>query len=587
MLPPAPAPRWSVAPAPPARQVAELRRQLNLPRAMCVVLAVRGFGQPPAARSFLRPSLEGMPDPASLADAVPACERMLRAVERGETILVHGDYDVDGIAAAALLTRCLRALGGRVVPFVPHRLRDGYDFGAAGLAAARSARATLLVTADSGTRAHGAVEEARRASVDVIITDHHTPDRTLPRSFALVNPRRDDCTYPNQDLSGTGVAFELARLLGRMAGSEAIGPLPHVELVALATIADLVTLSHHNRVLVRHGLNALRDTGNAGLRALMQVGRVRGPVTPGHVGFTLAPRINAAGRVGESRRALDLLLTDDQREAARLARALESYNAERKQTEARVLQEALARLVPSYDPGRDFGLVLASRDWHPGVIGIVASRLVDRLHRPTILVSVDGDTARGSARSIPGFDVLAAITRGRRHLDRFGGHRQAAGMSLAPERIDDFRASFNEAAERELADRDLRPHLVADAEIRLEEVTEPLVRYLRHMGPHGIGNPRPLFLARGIRLDGPVKTVKGAHLRMRLRDRTGTLDAIGFGMADRVEPGTLVPGPVDAVFRLKLGNYRGVPLIQAELKGIGPASPRPTTPARAPLESPA
>ena len=585
MLPPAPAPRWSVAPAPPARRVAELRKQLHLPRAMCVVLAVRGFGRPDAARSFLRPAVEGLPDPALLKDAGPACKRMLRAVERGETILVHGDYDVDGIAAAALLTRCLRAIGGRVVPFVPHRLRDGYDFGLAGLEAARAAGATLLVTADSGTRAHGAVEEARRASVDVIVTDHHTPDETLPRAFALVNPRRGDCSYPNQHLSGTGVVFELARLLRRMTGSEAIDPLPHVELVALATIADLVPLSHHNRVLVRHGLNALPETDNAGLSALMQVARVRGPVTPGHIGFTLAPRINAAGRVGEARLALDLLLTDDRGEAARLAGALESYNAERKQTEARVLQEALARLAPSYDPGRDFGLVLASRDWHPGVIGIVASRLVERLHRPTILVSVDGDAARGSARSIPGFDILAAITRGRRHLDRFGGHRQAAGMSLAPGHIDAFRASFNEAAEQELADRDLRPRLVADAEIRLEEVTEPLVRYMRHMGPHGIGNPRPLFLARGIRLDGPVKTLKGAHLKMRLRDRTGTLDAIGFGMAARVEPAALVPGPVDAVFRLKLDNYRGLRLIQAELAGIGPTPSRPATRARAPVES--
>lgn len=553
---------------------------------MCVVLAVRGFGQPAAARSFLRPALEGLPDPALLADAAPACQRMLRAVERGETILVHGDYDVDGIAATALLTRCLRALGGKVVPFVPHRLRDGYDFGLAGLEAARAAGATLLVTADSGTRAHGAVEEARRASVDVIVTDHHTPDQTLPRAFALVNPRREDCGYPNQDLSGTGVVFELARLLGRMTGSPAIGPLPHVELVALATIADLVTLSHHNRVLVRRGLDALPETDNAGLRALMQVARVRGPVTPGHIGFTLAPRINAAGRVGEARLALDLLLTDDRSEAARLAGALESYNAERKTTEARVLEEALARLAPSYDPGRDYGLVLASRDWHPGVIGIVASRLVDRLHRPTILVSVDGDTARGSARSIPGFDILAAITRGRRHLDRFGGHRQAAGMSLAPERLDAFRASFNEAAEQELADRDLRPRLVADAELRLEEVTEPLVRYLRHMGPHGIGNPRPIFLARGVTVDGPVKVLKGAHLKMRLRDRTGTLNTIGFGLAGRVEPAKLVPGPVDAVFRLKLDNYRGVPLIQGELAGIGPTRSGPANPARARVESP-
>ncbi len=540
---------------------------------MCVVLAVRGFGQPAAARSCLRPALEALPDPALLADAVPACERILRAVDRGETILVHGDYDVDGIAAAALLTRCLRSLGGRVVPFVPHRLRDGYDFGPAGLEAARKAGATLLVTADSGTRAHGAVEEARRASIDVIVTDHHTPDRTLPRAFALVNPRREDCGYPNQDLSGTGVVFELARLLGRMTESPALGALPHVELVALATVADLVPLSHHNRVLVRHGLDVFPESDNVGLRALMRVARVRGPVTPGRIGFTLAPRINAAGRVGESRRALDLLLTDDPNEAARLAGALESYNTERKQMEARVLDEALARLAPSYDPRRDYGLVLASRDWHPGVIGIVASRVVERLHRPTIMVSVDGDTARGSARSIPGFDILAAITRGRRHLDRFGGHRQAAGMSLAPERIDAFRASFNEAAQEALADRNLRPRLVADAEIRLAEVTEPLVRYLRHMGPHGIGNPRPLFLARGVTVDGRVRVLKGAHLKMRLRDRTASLGAIGFGMADRVEPAALEAGPVDAVFRLKLDNYRGVPLVQAQLAAIGPARP--------------
>ena len=587
MLPPAPAPRWSVAPAPPAAEVRALRRELRLPRAMCVVLATRGFGRPAQARAFLRPAAEGLPDPASLADAVPACERILLAVERGETILVHGDYDVDGVAAAALLTRCVRALGGRVVPFVPHRLRDGYDFGRAGLEAARAAGATLLVTADSGTRAHAAVEEARRAAMDVIVTDHHTPDQTLPRAFALVNPRREDCRYPNQDLSGTGVAFELARLLGRMSGSPAIGSLPHVELVALATIADLVALSNHNRLLVRHGLAALPESGNVGLRALMKVARVRGAVTSGQVAFTLAPRINAAGRVGEARLALDLLLTDDPSEAARLAGALESYNAERKRTEARVLREALQLLGPSYDPQGDYGLVLASRDWHPGVIGIVASRVVERLHRPTILVSIDEEGARGSARSIPGFDVLAAITRGRRHLDRFGGHTQAAGMSLAPERIDAFRVSFNEAARDALADRDPRPHLVADAQIRLEEVTEPLVRYLRHMGPHGLGNPRPSFMARGVRVDGPVKVLKGAHLRMRLRDRTAALDAIGFRMADRIEPAALEAGPVDAVFRLKLDRYRGVPLVQAELRDIGPSTPGVAAPGRARVGAPA
>ena len=586
VLPPAPAPGWSVAPPPPSRQVAALRRQLHLPRAMCVALAVRGLGEPAAARAYLRPSLEELPDPALLTDAVRACERILRAVEGGETILVHGDYDVDGIAAAALLTRALCALGGRVVPFVPHRLRDGYDFGPAGLEAARAAGATLLVTADSGTRAHAAVEEARRASIDVIVTDHHTPDDTLPRAFAVVNPRREDCSYPNQDLCGTGVVFELARLLGRMTASPAIESLPDLELVALATVADMVPLSGPNRVLVRHGLGAFPDSRNAGLRALVEVARVRDPVNVGHVGFTLAPRINAAGRVGEAQLALDLLLTSDPNEANRLAGVLESYNSERKQTEARVLQEALDRLAPTYDPRRDFGLVLASPDWHPGVIGIVASRIVERLHRPTIMVSVDGDLARGSARSIPGFDILAAITRGRRHLQRFGGHRQAAGMSLGAAAIGAFRASFNEAAAEALAGRELRPNLVADAEIRLEEVTEPLVSYLRHMGPHGIGNPRPLFLSRGMRVEGPVKVLRGGHVKMRLRDRTSAVDAIGFRMAERIAPGTLEGGPVDALFRLKLNRYRGIPLIQAELATIGPARPGAAIPAQVPVSSP-
>lgn len=549
---------------------------------MCVVLAVRGFGEPAAARAYLRPSLEEMPDPALLTDAVRACRRILLAVGRGETILVHGDYDVDGIASAALLTRCLRSLGGRVVPFVPHRLRDGYDFGRAGLEAARAAGATLLVTADSGTRAHEAVEEARRASVDVIVTDHHTPGDTLPPAFAVVNPRREDCSYPNRDLSGTGVVFELARLLGRLTGSAALGPLPHVELAALATIADLVSLSGHNRVLVRHGLDAFPDSRNAGLRALMDITRLRGPVTPGHIGFTLAPRINAAGRVGEARLALELLLTDDRDEAARLTRMLESYNTQRKEMEGRVLKEALAQLAATYDPLRDYGIVLASRDWHPGVIGIVASRVVERLHRPTILLSAGGDTARGSARSIPGFDILAGISRCREHLDRFGGHRQAAGMSLDPRRIDAFRESFNDAAHLALEGRDLRPSLTADAEIRLEEAGEPLVRYLRHMGPHGVGNPRPLFLARNVRVEGPIRVLKGTHLKVRLRDRSAALDAIGFGLAGRVPPGALDNQPVDAAFRLKLNEYRGMRLIEAELAAIGPARPLPATPARAP-----
>lgn len=552
--------------------MAALARALQLPQALCGLLAARGLGESAAARRFLRPLLDHLHPPTDLTDADTAADRLLRAVEGGETILVHGDYDVDGVAAAALLTRWLRELGGRVVPFVPHRIRDGYDLGAAGLEAARSSGASLLVTVDCGIRAHGAVDEAVRAGIDVIVTDHHTPADSLPAATAVVNPNRVDCAYPNKGLAGAGVAFKLCQLLADRTGRDPETLWPHLDLVALATVADLVPLEGENRVLVRYGLRALARSPKAGIRALLAVADLEGEVLEaGHVGFRLAPRINAMGRMGDAATALELLLTDDDARAAELARELDRENDTRRREDRRTLDEALERLSDTFDPDEEYGVVLASESWHPGVIGIVASRIVERIHRPVVLVALDGETGRGSARSIPGFHLYEAVAACGEHLLRFGGHRQAAGMDLRRDALDAFREAFRAEARGRLDGHALRPGLSVDMELPLAEASDELFRYLRYMGPFGIANPRPVFVSRGVRLDGAPRVVGSGHLKLRLRQEGARLEAIGFRMADRISPESLGHEPLDVVYQLQENEYRGRRTLQARLLDLRPA----------------
>jgi single-stranded-DNA-specific exonuclease len=573
---PHPEPLWTPPPSPPPDAVSLLERELKLPGALCALLVARGIQDVAAAKRHLRPLLEHLHPPETMRGASEAASRLLDAADRGETVLVHGDYDVDGVCAAALLTVWLRRLGAHVVPFVPHRLRDGYDFGAAGLQKAREAGATVILTADCGTVALGPVEEAGRLGIDVIVTDHHTPGPSLPNALAVVNPNRADCAYPEKALSGTGVAFKLCQLLATRRGVPLDELLPHLDLVALATVADLVSLDGENRVLVRYGLRALSRTTKPGLRALLEVtGTLAADIEAGKVGFVLAPRINAVGRMGDAAEGLRLLLTEDADEARRLARRLEDVNRERQQEDRRTLDEALRLLEREYDPARDYGVVLAAEGWHPGVIGIVASRVVERIHRPAILVALDGERGRGSGRSIPGFDLHAAISGCAEHLGRFGGHRQAAGMDVRADALPAFREAFRREARRALEGSELRPRLRVDLELGPADATLPLVERLRHLGPHGMGNPRPVFLGRGLELAEPARIVGGAHLRVRLRANGHRLDAIGFRMAERVPPETLGPGPVDAVFQLQADEYRGHVRVQAKLLDVRPTPPPP------------
>jgi single-stranded-DNA-specific exonuclease len=565
---------WEARGTAAAEDVARLERALQLPTPLCTLLATRGFTDPSDARDFLKPRLERMHDPAAFAGMADAVARIRRAIEDGEGILVHGDYDVDGICAAAMLTRVLRGLGARADAFVPHRLLDGYDLGPAGIRAAAAAGARLIVTADCGTVAHDAVDAARASGIDVIITDHHTPAPTLPAAVAVLNPNRPDCGYPFKGLAGVGVAFKLCQALHAACGAPADALLWYLDLVALASVADLAPLTGENRLFVRYGLRLLPQTRNTGLGALLDaalVDRTR-PVTAGQASHVIAPRINAVGRMGAAARGLSLLLTDDAGEAASLAAVLEEENRERRAVDRETLRHALAMLESDYDPARDYGVVLASTGWHPGVIGIVASRVVERIHRPTVLIALDDDGvhARGSARSIARFHLYDAIRDCGHLLERYGGHRQAAGMDIRPDRIAAFRAAFNERARTVLTEDDLRARCFVDLDVRLSDVTPRLFDLLRHFGPFGLGNPTPLLAARNVRL-ARLKVVGSGHARVALEQDGARFDGIGFGMADAFA--ALQPGDarVDLVFHLHEDEWNGRRRLQAKIVDVRPA----------------
>jgi single-stranded-DNA-specific exonuclease len=565
--------RWALtAPADPAATSA-LAAELKIPEALAAILVQRGLASPALAKAFLRPDLEGLSDPLIWADMGVAVEILARAVRDQRPILVHGDYDVDGQCATALLTRVLRAAGATVHPFVPHRLRDGYDFGPAGLVEAQRVGAGLIVTCDCGITAVDAVAAARAAGMEVIVTDHHLPGDALPPASAVLDPRRPDCPSADKDLCGTGVAFKLAQALVRTLGLSDNLPLHFLDYVALATVADVVPLTGENRILVRHGLKMLADSRWVGVRALVETAGLGGgkPLRAGHVGFILAPRLNAAGRIGDAKDGLRLLLTEDPAEAAALARELETLNARRQALDQKILDEAIA-LADQTIREDDRAVVLAADDWHPGVIGIVASRLVERYGRPTFLIAWEegGDVGRGSGRSIAGFDLHAALHRVAPHLEKYGGHTMAAGLTIRRERYEAFRVAFLDVASQLLSPDDLAPSQRVDLELPLGLVNGELERLIRHLEPCGAGNPAPVFGVRGARAVG-ARRVGTNHLRFTLDDGSGVLPAIGFRWADDV-PASWLAHPLDVAFKLERDEWQGRTTLQARVAALAPST---------------
>lgn len=556
--------RWRLPEAPDPAAVAALQAELKLPELLCRLLVARGFSASEDAKRYLRPRLEHLHDPSTLTDLDRAVDRIVGAVRAGETILIHGDYDVDGICSTTILTRTLRRLGATVVPFIPQRLRDGYDLTSAGVAAARDARARLVITCDCGTSASAPVADLQAQGIDVIISDHHLPGGPLPEAYAILNPRRPECTSVDKDLCAAGVAFKLALAICRATAANPNPVLNMLDLVALATIADVAPLRGENRVLASYGLKMLNDTKSVGLRALIRAaGMDRKAITAGRVGFILAPRLNAAGRIGSALRGVELLLTEDEAHANPIARELEELNTRRQEMDRQVLDEARG-MVRRIDLQSTYGLVLAGEGWHAGVVGIVASRIVEEFGRPTILIALEGSEGKGSGRSISAFDLHAGISQCRDLLLRFGGHRSAAGVTIERNRVPEFARRFNDVARAQLSPADLVPELRADAEVSLPDVNDNLETLLQHVEPCGVGNPSPVLVARGVRVVAAPRVVGKDGLRLMLEQQGTRLTALAWGMAPRA-PELSVGCTIDVAFRLERDEWNGESRLQARL----------------------
>ena len=556
--------RWILPAEPDPAVVRSLCDELLLPEPICRLLALRGHVPAESAKRYLRPRLDQLLPPEQLLDLGRAVDRLVRAIRGGETILVHGDYDVDGMSSTTLLTKAFRALGAKVVPFIPRRLADGYDLTEAGVRAAQEAGATVVVTCDCGTSAVAPVSTLQAAGIDVIISDHHLPGGDLPNAYAILNPKRPGCGSEDKDLAAVGVAFKLALAVTRALGGNENLVFGMLDLVALATIADIAPLRGENRVFARYGLKMLAETQNLGLRALIRSAGLEGkPLTAGRIGYILAPRLNAVGRLGHALRGVELLTAQTEHEANIIARELEELNVKRQEIDRATLEQARRRVL-ALDLEETFGIVLAEEGWHPGVIGIVASRIVEEFGRPTILIALDGEEGKGSGRSISRFDLHAGIGGCRHLLQRFGGHRSAAGVTIARDRVDEFARCFNDAARAALSPDDLVPELRIDLEVALADLTPGFESLLRHLEPCGIGNPSPMLLTRGVRLAAAPRIVGQGGLKLRLQTDHEPLEAVGWSLGHRI--GEIdVNRPLDVAFRLERDEYQGVSRLQAKL----------------------
>ncbi|HXT15547.1 MAG TPA: single-stranded-DNA-specific exonuclease RecJ [Gemmatimonadaceae bacterium] len=556
--------RWLLPEEPDATVVARLQDELKLPAPICRLLAARGYGAPDDAKAYLRPRLDQLHDPRCLMDLDRACERLVRALRENETILVHGDYDVDGICSTTLMVRTLTTLGGNAVPFIPRRLEDGYDLTSAGVRAARECGAKLVVTCDCGTSAHAPIAELQASGIDVIVTDHHLPGGPLPPAFAVLNPKRPGCPSPDKDLAAVGVAFKLALALTRAVGGNENAVYAMLDLVALATIADVAPLRGENRVFVRYGLKLLNDPQRPGIRAMIRAAGLEGKsLTAGRVGFILAPRLNAAGRLGSALRGVHLMLASSDHEANPIARELEELNARRQEIDRATLDRACS-LVQELDLSSTFGIVLAEQGWHAGVIGIVASRIVEEFGRPAVLIALEGAEGKGSGRSISAFDLHAGLSECRDLFVRFGGHRSAAGVTIAADRVADFAKRFNDVASSRLTEEDLVPELRVDLEMPFGDATDELESLLRHIEPCGMGNPSPLLVSRGVTVAAPPRVVGKDGLKVLLHADGRELVALGWGMAPRAKE-LDVGLSIDVAYRLERDEYQGESRVQARL----------------------
>ena len=547
---------------------------MGISHTVAKILVNRGITGSEHAERFLRSSLEDLHEPFLLPDMEKAVRRIIHAIRSGETIFVYGDYDADGITATSLLVRFFRDIGRKAKYYIPKRLEDGYGITVGALERIKAEGASLVVTVDCGISSVAELEAAGAMGLDVIVTDHHEPPETLPEALALINPRLSGCQYPFKGLAGVGIALKLVQAINAgLAGKDKAGPgidaslLKYLDFVALGTVADVVPLRGENRILVKHGIKVLKESDRAGIRKLKEVALVRDEnLNVGTIGYQIAPRLNASGRLGEAGAGVRLLLTDDPEEAAEIAHGLEAMNRERQEIEEKILDDARSMIV--CDPDYDYcSIVLHSREWHQGVIGIVASRLVEEFYRPTVLISMTDGIGKGSARGIPGFNLYQGLEQCSGLLEAFGGHKFAAGLSIKPENLERFKEKFEEAVKNVLMPDDFVPWLRIDSEVRLKDLDWKVYSEIKSVAPFGPANPEPVFESGPLQVMYP-RVVGRNHIRMKLGQDGFAMSSIAFNMGECYQGLAMKKVFINAAFVLSASEWQGESTLQLNLRDI-------------------
>ncbi|MGI8784378.1 MAG: single-stranded-DNA-specific exonuclease RecJ [Acidobacteriota bacterium] len=552
--------RWALREQ-PADQVEQLAGELSCSPLLARLLLARNLGNPDDARRFLSPRLDELHPPWQMADMQRSVDRILRAIELKESILIYGDYDVDGVTSVVILKKMIAMLGGQASSFIPRRFVEGYGLHEERLKEFATAGYRLVISVDSGIRAFSVCLLAARLGIDLIVTDHHLPDRQLPEAYAILNPRRPDCGYPEKELAGVGVTFKLVQALLERSGKSHLIP-SFLKIVAIGTIADIVPLRGENRILVAHGLRGLKTPVNIGLKALIEATGLAGKdLCFEDVGFRIGPRINALGRLGDSREAVELFETNDMAQARALVEHMNQQNLQRQGHEAEMLEKIEAEFGARLRSGVDPVIVVSGPSWHAGVVGIVASRLVDRYYHPALVIAVEGERAQGSGRSIPGLHLLEALESCGALFEKFGGHAQAVGFHLPSSQIDALRAGLAEHAGSRLTPELLCREIAIDGVVGPDEISPGLLEDIAQLAPFGHGNPVPRLMASGVRSLGEPRVLKDKHLKFKVGSPRKNFDAIWWRRASQKE-GLDFSRPFDVVYTLVESEYRGLRSIQ-------------------------
>jgi len=558
--------RWTIKKA-DEQKVLLLQQSLNISQALCGILVNRGIENFEQARNYFRPDIRQLHDPWLMKDMDKAVARILRAMEKKEKILVFGDYDVDGTTAVACVVQMLCKIydPSYVNYYIPHRHREGYGISKAGIEYAKENGYGLIISVDCGIKSIDLVDEAAAAGIDFIICDHHLPDSMLPAAIAILNPKQADCQYPCKDLCGCGVAFKLITALSAKLGLPESAYFRFLDLVAIAIAADIVPMTAENRILAFYGLKKLNEDPNHGIRALMELSGLKSPASITSVVFMVAPRVNAAGRMDDARKAVQMFVAESFADSLAYAKLLHADNSDRKEADLNITREALA-IIEGDDILRNRNsTVLYQSHWHKGVVGIVASRLIETYYRPTIVLTKSGELVSGSARSVQGFNLYEAIHACREHLLGYGGHFAAAGMTLSPGKVELFSKKFEEVVSATIEPQFLIPELKIDAEIQFPEINFSFFNILQQMEPFGPENRKPVFISRGVRDTGYSKLVKEKHIRFSLRQQDTVLTGIGFNMADKME---LLKNPVDIAYTLDENVWNGERSLQLKVLDV-------------------